>query len=128
MGGKLPLRPPPYMKPCMHISLGRKTFIEVNITKDPELPSFPELFMSVTLTCEAEGDPQPNITWYKDGVLLKGENRRTLVIREIDLNNRGFYHCNASNFDPNDSENRGIVVVQSKEAVVNIKGIISYRI
>ena len=104
-----------------HVSLERKNFEEVYITADPKLESFPELLMSVNLTCEAEGDPEPNITWFKDGVLLPEENRQMLTIREISLTDRGFYHCNASNFDPNDPETTASV--QSNETVINIKGI-----
>lgn len=74
----------------------------------------------MTLTCGAEGTPEPNITWYKDGVLLRGENSRNLVIQEVQLSDRGWYHCNATNFDPNEQDEK--FEEESVEAVINIKG------
>lgn len=79
----------------------------------------------MTLTCEAEGTPEPNITWYKNGVLLKGENSRTFVIQEVQLSDRGRYHCNATNFNPNEQTNNKFEQ-ESTEAVINIKGADTY--
>ena len=106
-----------------HTSSERKNFEKAVIIADPILESFPELLTSVNLTCEAEGDPEPNITWFKDGRLLQGENRHILIIKEFGLMDRGSYHCNASNFDPNDQKT--IAIDQSNEIVINIKGIMS---
>jgi hypothetical protein len=33
----------------------------------------------VTLNCKAEGSPNPNYFWYKDGVLLKASQHRTFL-------------------------------------------------
>lgn len=100
-------------------------FVKPSIKEQPNLEEFPELLVRVELVCGAEGVPQPNITWYKDGVILPGEMSRTLIITEVDLSDRGLYRCSGTNFDPNSPpspENR--FTEASSDAVVNIKGII----
>ena len=94
-------------------------FEEAIITSDPELEVFPPLFQPVVLTCGAVGIPDPNITWYKDGVLLEGEKRTTLVISEVQISDRGVYHCDAGNIDPNNGKPFND---RSDNVVVNIKG------
>ena len=93
------------------------------ITEQPDLDSFPELSRRVTLTCGVFGIPEPNITWFKDGVVLEGERSNNLVIVEVELVDRGRYKCNAENFDPN-KDRSATFSDESSEAVVNIKGII----
>ena len=98
-------------------------FVRVSFTKPLDEPT-PSLLQDVSLICDVMGDPEPNITWYKNEVMLKGERSRELVIREMDLKDRGEYHCNASNFDPNkpvDQINNNFVV-KSEVVVMNIKG------
>lgn len=92
-----------------------------DIVQPPELPKFPYLNTRMNLTCGVVGQPQPNITWYKDGVALQGERSTSLVILEIQLSDRGKYRCNATNFDPNNVSLTFFHAV-SKEAVVNIEG------
>ena len=99
------------------------------IREQPELPSgFPELNRRVSLTCDAEGIPQPNITWFKDGVLLPGEMSRILVIQEVELSDRGRYSCKGVNFDPNKPRtDDNIFEEASEEIVINIKGMLPSR-
>nr|XP_048286978.1 hemicentin-1 isoform X1 [Myodes glareolus] len=59
---------------------------------------------SVTLTCEATGNPVPQITWHKDGqLLLEDENHhfmsdgRFLQITSAQVSHTGRYTCLASN-------------------------------
>ena len=81
------------------------------------LDNFPSLFNKVNLTCDVIGSPQPNISWYKNGKLLEGERLPFLLINEVDLSDRGSYHCSASN---------SINTADSRDVVVNIKGIAQY--
>lgn len=93
----------------------------MEIIEDPGLLEFPELSMRVTLTCGVEGIPQPNITWYKDDIQLVGEMSNTLILDEVGLDDRGRYHCNATNFNPNEDTVKQLVDV-SKDVVLNIRG------
>jgi hypothetical protein len=77
----------------------------------------------VSLRCGAFGIPEPNITWYKDGVELPGERSRTLVIKEVQLSDRGRYQCIATNFNPNmPTSMDNLFQDDSQTVVVNIKG------
>lgn len=86
---------------------------------DPELEEFPALLLPVTLTCGAEGFPEPNITWYKDGVVLEKERSKNLVFQEVDIEDRGWYRCSAENFDPS---SQMVFRDDSKDVVLNIEG------
>ena len=83
--------------------------------------NFPPLFTNFMLTCDVEGTPQPNITWYKDNTLLEGQRSKTLLIEEVTFTDRGRYHCVAINFDPNVGPSITHTNM-SKDAVLNIKG------
>ena len=91
---------------------------ETMITKPPVLLDFPSLFGKLNLTCDVVGNPQPEISWYKDGILLKGERLPYLLLDEVNIEDRGNYYCGASNSVNSTAE--------SHEVVVNIKGIVQY--
>ena len=57
------------------------------------------LFDKVTLMCSADGNPDPVIRWYKDGVALEGPQSvgGVYTIDRIKPEDRGTYHCQASN-------------------------------
>lgn len=79
------------------------------------------------LTCEAEGIPEPNITWYKDGKLLPREISNSLIITEVELTDRGSYRCHATNFDPYQPISTAETFTDiSEEAIININGMIAY--
>lgn len=59
--------------------------------------TFAQLFTETVLKCEAVGNPEPLITWFKDGLEIAGATLKTLVIGEVDLSDRGAYHCTAEN-------------------------------
>lgn len=69
-------------------------------------------FEPMNLTCYATGNPQPTITWYKYGSVYYNLSR-TVEFPELNLTNRGFYRCVASN-------NKGDI--RSQDFVVNISG------
>ena len=70
---------------------------------------------SVELSCIATGNPQPVILWYKDNRRLfdTAADPPILPIPQLDLVDRGFYFCEASN-----SAGREV----SRTIVVNIEG------
>lgn len=63
-------------KSCSGIST--PTIIETNLNNGTEEV---ELISQVTLTCEAAGEPPPEISWYKDGSLIIHQADR-LTIRQ----------------------------------------------
>lgn len=86
--------------------------------------TFQKLYSTVNLTCIATGTPEPSITWYKDGTLLPNQQLPFLLIPELQLQDRGLYHCEASNqirFE-NDPDTLHQRMAISREVVVNIEG------
>ncbi|CAJ1068041.1 hemicentin-1 [Xyrichtys novacula] len=62
----------------------------------------PQVGSSVTLRCEANGVPQPEVTWYKNGLQLAAGNglkmdRHHLEIVGVQLADGGTYTCKVSN-------------------------------
>jgi Immunoglobulin I-set domain len=60
----------------------------------------------ITLECVAMGSPRPDIIWYKDGIRIDSNEKRSisvigplcrLVIRNVTENDNGRYTCEASN-------------------------------
>ncbi len=95
------------------------------ITSTPE-PQISNLYFPVNLTCEASGTPEPDITWYKDGEKIPDQRVPFLYIPELQLEDRGFYHCVAENLIRMESD-EGIITTMlmhdtSENVVVNIKG------
>lgn len=81
--------------------------------------AFVSIYGSVNLTCVVSGSPQPSIQWFKDGAPLPGEVFPSFFIESVDLNDRGVYHCEATN---------SLGVARSAAAVINIIGIQQYTI
>lgn len=84
-----------------------RSFFIIFLAK-PEIVSISEnVFVnvgeSVNLTCVAQGDPIPLITWIKDDVRVTNGNRFVLQspgelrIKEIGKNDEGTYDCVARN-------------------------------
>ena len=77
--------------------------------------TFLRLYQRLVLRCIATGYPQPTIAWYKDGRRIAREVSSLLVIEEVELSDRGVYHCTATNTLGN---------VNSTSAVINIIGVL----
>ena len=88
------------------------TMPEIN---EPPMNTTTELVSSVNFTCEAEGHPAPTYEWYKDDVLIPGENLPFLYIPEVLPSDRGSYYCKAIN---NEGE------MSSMQANLDIEGIV----
>ena len=94
-------------------------YILPEITKPPENTSG-NLYSTINLTCRATGNPSPTIWWYKDDVLIPNDNNdpSVLIFTELNLNDRGFYHCEAKSII------RGTITsVNSSSVLLNISGI-----
>jgi len=84
----------------------RSIFIHT-VTAQPEPPQIitpPQAVTSrlggqVNLTCIATGIPPPVYQWFRDDELLENITLPYLLIPSIDVENRGYYRCTASNDD-----------------------------
>lgn len=47
--------------------------------------------------CRGEGKPEPEVTWYKNGRSMAGNNKDKLIIKNIDQADVANYACNISN-------------------------------
>ncbi|GCB65567.1 hypothetical protein scyTo_0007747 [Scyliorhinus torazame] len=73
------------------------------IAKDPENVTV-AVGRTASMHCTIQGFPQPDITWYKNNKLLNDTravkhdgNRGILMLRNVSLEDEGFYHCEGSN-------------------------------
>ncbi|XP_036791689.1 hemicentin-1 [Oncorhynchus mykiss] len=62
----------------------------------------PQMGSSVTLRCEARGIPEPEVTWYRNGLQLAAGNglkvdQQTLEIMGVQMADGGIYTCKVSN-------------------------------
>ncbi len=64
------------------------------------------LFLPFSLDCQMQGEPEPKVTWFKDGrelcptkrIGIKFEKGQcTLIIREVTFEDSGEYVCNSHN-------------------------------
>lgn len=79
--------------------------------------TFVGIYSHVNLTCIVSGSPQPTIQWYKDDVALPGEVFSSYFIESVELNDRGVFHCEATNT---------LGTAKSSPAVINLVGIQQY--
>ena len=85
---------------------GVKTFV-LNLLEKPAVKKLPEEYILsfgelVLLTCEVTGDPEPIVTWTKNGntsiprAQFKNDDR-ILVIKDVRPLDSGVYECKATN-------------------------------
>ena len=82
----------------------RRTLVVIvshpRFTVKPPMSIFAVLGDTLTLNCSATGDPQPVISWRKQGSHLPvGRNQQingAFVIRDISKNDTGYYICTAT--------------------------------
>ena len=72
-----------------------------------------EFLQPLNLTCNSNGAPFPTITWYKANEVIL-DKEKTLVFEELNVKDRGYYKCIATN-------NNGRI--ESSEFLVNISGL-----
>ena len=86
----------------------------------------PEEGEVTTATCRWTGQPEPTVTWYKDGeelveaelpdhirivmTMKDGDKRSELQIEEVELSDTGNYACNVSNSVGFDSQTKSLEV------------------
>nr|XP_014343555.1 PREDICTED: protein turtle homolog A-like [Latimeria chalumnae] len=86
----------------------------------------------LTLVCSAYGNPEPKITWRKDGATLQGQEKYqvsngTVRIRATDRSSRGVYTCHASSEEGNAThttrllvQGPPVIVVPPENVTVNV--------
>ena len=88
-----------------------------NITEQPA--AFTELRTGETLTisCRADGDPEPFFRWMKDGRLLEGRRTSNLVIKKVKSKDTGIYICKVANFVGNQDSVPARVIVHGPPVI-----------
>ena len=84
------------------------------LTVTPERQSRRTLGTNYTLTCNASGDPTPNITWTKEGLTAEQFNvsGHKLDLVDIKVENVGSYKCTADNGYGNPATSLAVVDVK----------------
>ena len=66
------------------------------------------------LKCEAKGLPDPQLTWSRNGRLIKNQ---TLVLRQVTKDDSGVYLCKAYNLAGEDSIQVNVTVDDEQESI-----------
>mgnify|MGYP001195513494 CR=1 FL=1 len=79
---------------------------------------------NVTINCEAEGFPKPNITWFLNNTQLTPSDKYiintesdTLLVLNAEVGDQGIYKCVASN--QGEDSKQGALIVKSKTEIIN---------
>ena len=56
------------------------------------------LSQSITLTCQADGYPNPSFSWKFNGKIIHGAQQKTLLLTNAVVEDAGNYTCIATNF------------------------------
>ncbi|KAL9964729.1 hypothetical protein ACROYT_G028409 [Oculina patagonica] len=89
-------------------------FAPPRITTSPVRKADIEVGKDLTLTCNASGDPHPNITWTKDGVPVNQFNVSGPLLHLVNVQRKdaGSYRCTASNGYGDDATSVSIVNIK----------------
>lgn len=61
---------------------------------------------ALDLNCVAEGNPEPQLSWFKDGMALRGEGPQGSVhFAAVQTSDAGLYRCEASSIAGTDTWN-----------------------
>ena len=66
------------------------------------------------LKCEAKGLPDPQVTWGRNGRLIKNH---TLVLRQVTKDDSGLYLCKANNTAGEDSMEVNVTVDDEQQSI-----------
>ena len=70
---------------------------------------------SISLSCNASGYPQPNITWtHNENIIISAYNQETLLLRNIESVNSGNYQCIFTNVAGITASNIAVINIYSK--------------
>ena len=76
---------------------------------------------NITLYCNATGNPEPSISWTKDGISISSNSRislsddnKQLTITNVNRKDSGEYRCVAKNRVGNDTSDASTVYVHCK--------------
>ena len=92
--------------------------ITPTITKPPH-DTTADLYGEVELSCAATGNPHPIISWFKDGkrIFMSDADPPMLLIEEMGLDDRGWYHCEAMNTAGIDVSVSSVLNLKSKSLI-----------
>lgn len=93
-------------------------FVEPFIS-EPPTNVWVNLYDEAELNCVADGHPKPRIDWYKNGNYYPNNNEDSsrLILESVKLEDRGIYHCKATNIN---AENKELHYVESSTVILNI--------
>ena len=99
----------------------RKTLLVVvslpRFTVKPSVKLFAPLGSTLTLKCSATGDPQPVISWKRQGAQLpvgrSHVSKEALIINSVKLEDAGNYTCVATSAGVSSVEHRSRVVIET---------------
>ena len=60
-------------------------------------PADVPLSQSITLTCQADGYPDPSFSWKFNGKVRNGARQKTLLLANVEVKDAGNYTCIATN-------------------------------
>ncbi|XP_022805173.1 uncharacterized protein LOC111342364 isoform X2 [Stylophora pistillata] len=97
---------------------------KITVTPEPK-PSL-TIGENYTLTCNASGDPFPNITWTKDGTPAEEFNVTGYKLHfiNVELKDVGSYRCTASNGYGDDATSVSIASIRCNDCELKTVGII----